>query len=137
MKLKRFIIGLSKTRWVERYRVYENHYPLHKSVIATFESTFMPHLYSEFYACLEDKFEKKWTWDADTKTKAQGLYAACSLFEHIIAFFVLFNGLEPLKPLVVKLQKHNQDIFKGYYMTDTIVSDLIECRRNVDKGFSI
>ena len=134
---RRDIIGLSKTRWVERYRAYENYYLLHKSVIATFESVFMPHLYNEFYAYLEDKFEEKWTWDADTKTKAQGLYAACPSFAHIVAFSVLFNGLEPLKPLVVKLQKRNQDIFKGYYIIDTIVSDLMDYRRNVDKGFSI
>ena len=73
----------------------------------------------------------------DTKTKAQGLYAACSSFAHIVAFSVLFNGLEPLKPLVVKLQKRDQDIFKGYYMIDTIVSDLMDYRRNVDKEFSI
>ena len=73
----------------------------------------------------------------DTKTKAQGLYAACSSFTHIVAFSVLFNGLEPLKPLVVKLQKRDQDIFKGYYMIDTIVSDLMDYRRNVDKEFSI
>ena len=73
----------------------------------------------------------------DTKTKAHGLYAACSSFTHIVAFSVLFNGLEPLKPLVVKLQKRNQDIFKGYYMIDTIVSDLMDYRRNVDKEFSI
>ena len=67
----------------------------------------------------------------DTKTKAQGLYATCSLFEHIVAFFVLFNGLEPLKLLVVKLPKSR------YYMIDTTVSDLKDYRRNVDKEFSI
>ena len=51
------IIGLSKTRWVERYQTYENYYLLHKSVIATFESIFMQHLHSEFHTWLEDKFE--------------------------------------------------------------------------------
>ena len=45
---RRDIIGLSKARWVERYRAYENYYLLHKSVIATFESIFMPHLHNEF-----------------------------------------------------------------------------------------
>ena len=105
--------------------------------IATFESIFMPHLFNEFYTYFEDKFEEKWTWDADTKTKAQGLYAACSSFAHIVAFSVLFNGLELLKPLVAKLQKRNQDIFKGYYMIDTIVSDLVDYRRNVEKEFSM
>ena len=62
-----------------------------------------------FNVYLEDKFEEKWTRDPHTKTKAQGLYAAFSSFEHIFAFSVFFNGLETLKPLVVKLQKGNQD----------------------------
>lgn len=43
------------------------------------------------------------------KTKVQDLYAACSSFGHIVAFFVLFNGLELLKILVVKPQKRIQD----------------------------
>ena len=45
---RRDIIDLSKARSVERYWAYENYYLLHKSVIATFESIFMPHLYNEF-----------------------------------------------------------------------------------------
>ena len=41
------------------------------------------------------------------------VYAACSLLEHMVAFSVLFNGLKPQKPLVVKLEKRNQNTFKG------------------------
>ena len=54
------------------------------------------------------------------KKKAQGLYGACSSFEHIFAFSVLSNGLGSLKPLVVikNFQKRNQYIFKRYYMID-------------------
>ena len=45
------------------------------------------------------------------ETRAQGHYDACLSLEHIVAFSVLFNGLEPPKPLVVKLQKPNQELF--------------------------
>ena len=45
---RRDIIDLSKATSVERYWAYENYCLLHKSVIATFESIFMPHLYNEF-----------------------------------------------------------------------------------------
>ena len=55
----------------------------------------------------------------------------------LLHFSVLFNGLELLKLLVVKLLKGSEDIFEGYYMFDTIVKDLMDYRRNVDKEFSI
>ena len=73
----------------------------------------------------------------DTKTKTKGLYAACSSFERIVAFSVFFNGLESLKLLEVKLQKCNQHIFEGDYMTDTIVLDFMDYRRNIGHEFSI
>ena len=71
------------------------------------------------------------------ETKAQSLYAACLSFEHIVAFSLLFNGLEPPKPLVVKLQKPNQEILKGYCMIDAIVSNIMDYRRNIGQEFSI
>ena len=37
----------------------------------------------------------------------------------------LCNVLFDLKPLVVKLQKYNQDIFIGYYMINTIISEFL------------
>lgn len=36
------------------------------------------------------------------KSQNTGLYAACSSFEYIAAFSVLFNGLEPLKTTICK-----------------------------------
>ena len=42
----------------------------------------------------------------------QSLYAACRRFHRLIAFAPLFNGLEPLKPLLTKILKRNQDITK-------------------------
>ena len=62
----------------------------------------MPQLYDNTYAYLEIKFKIKWTWDAETKAKTHGLYAASSSFEYIAAFSVLFNGLEPLKTTICK-----------------------------------
>ena len=105
---RRDIIRLSKKRWVERYWSYENYYILHKSVTATFESIFMQHLYSEFYASLEDKFEEECAWNAKAKiTKSQKpKHRVFVLFVHLLNSLLLFlfsNGLEPLKPLVVKL----------------------------------
>ena len=40
------------------------------------------------------------------------MFAATKLFEHILVFSL--NGLERAKPLVTRLQKHNQDIYIAY-----------------------
>ena len=97
---------------------------LHKSVITTFKLIFeLPHLYHEFYAYLEDKS----TWDSDTTINAQDFYAAYSLFRQIFAFSVFFDDSESLKPFKIY---SIQDIFKHYYMIDTITSDLMDYKKN-------
>ena len=65
----------------------------------------------------------------------QGSFVATCLFEHILAFSVAFDRLEPLKPLVTKLQERNQDIYIAYSMTDLIMSDMKPYRENIDKEF--
>ena len=92
-------------------------------------------IYDDFYKHLEEKYNKNWTWDEETKIKAQGLFAATKSFEHILAFSLVFNGLEPLKPLVTKLQKRNLDIYKAYQMTDNVIFELKGFRDNVDIEF--
>ena len=57
------------------------------------------------------------------------------MFEHILAFSLVFNWLEPLKPLGTKLQKRNQDINKAYQMIDNVISELKVFRDNVDIEF--
>ena len=101
------IIGLSKTRWVERQKAYNNYFMLYKFVVSAFESIVDIKLYSDFYAHLETEINEKWYWDQESQSKGQGLFSSCRRFDHFVAFVVLFNGLEPLKPLVTKLQKRN------------------------------
>ena len=50
-----------------------------------------------------------------------------------MAFSVVFNCLEPLKPLVRKLRKPNQDIYMAYNMTDLVISDLKCYRESIDE----
>ena len=52
---KKHVIGLAKTRWVERHKGYENYYILYRFVVATFESICSPTLYQKFYMELEEK----------------------------------------------------------------------------------
>ena len=88
-------------------------------------------LHDDFYKHLEEKYYENWTWDAEIKIKAQGLFAATKLFEHILAFCLVFNGLEPLKPLVTKMQKRNQGIYKAYQMIDNAISKLKGFRHRI------
>ena len=53
----------------------------------------------------------------------------------MIAFSVLFNGLEPLKPLVIKLQKRNSDIYEAYQMIDKLITDIKYLRENINHEF--
>ena len=80
---------------------------------------------------LKDSFNEKQAWDAESKVKSQGLLVATCSFERILAFSVVFNGLEPLKPFVTKFKKQNQDIYMAYSMTNLAISDLKRCRENI------
>ena len=84
---------------------------------------------------LEKKHKEKWSWDKETISKVQGLLAACRKFDRIVAFAVLCNILEPLKPLVTKLQKRNQDIYQAYQTIDQVINDLRETKDNMDEEF--
>ena len=76
---------------------------LYKFSVSAFESIVDMKLYSDFYANLETEINEKRYWDQVSQRKAQGLFSLCRRFDHLVAFAVLFNGSEPLKPLVTKL----------------------------------
>ena len=99
------------------------------------ESICEQQLYEELYESLENKNKKKWTWDRDTKTTTQGLFTATRSFEHILSFSVVFNAVEPIKPLVTKLQKRNQDIYTAYQMTVGVLRELKNYRDDIDNEF--
>ena len=52
-----------------------------------------------------------------------------------VAFSILFNGLEPLKPLVIKLQKRNSDIYEAYQMIDKVITDIKYLHEIIDHEF--
>ena len=54
---------------------------------------------------LKERLSEKWIWEVKIKGKSQGLFVANRSFEHILIFSVVFDCLEPLKPLVTKLKK--------------------------------
>ena len=76
---------------------------LYKFVVSAFESIVSIKLYSDFYAHLEREINEKWYWDRDSESKDQDLFSTCRRFDRLVVFAILFNGLEPPKPLVTKL----------------------------------
>ena len=108
---------------------------LYKFVVSAFESIVDIKLYSDFYAHLETEINEKWYWDQESQSKAQGLFSSCRRFDRLVAFDVLFNGLEPLKPLVAKLQKRNLDIYHAYYMINKVIRDLKDIKRDIENEF--
>ena len=130
------IVSLARTRWVERHRAFESYYLLYRANVAVMSAIFKPQLYSEFYDALRTDFEEEWSWDSETKSKAQGLYSSCSSFAHIVSFISTMNGMEPLRPLVKKLQGRNQDIFQAYHMIDSVIEDLSMKRVNIEREFT-
>ena len=131
------IIGLSEIRWVERYKAHENYYFLFKFIVATFDSICNPHLYEDLYKYLENETNENWYWDSESINKVQDLFAVSRKFDHIIAFSVLFHRLEPIKPIITKLQKRNQDICQAYRMIDKILSDLRDIQSNIIIEFKV
>ena len=77
---KRKLQGLCKTRWAERHTCYETFHELYLSITVTLDAMLRPHEYADL---LDDEV---WSWDLDTRTKAQGLYSALLSFEFVMSF---------------------------------------------------
>ena len=73
--------------------------------------------------------------DVETKIKSQGLFLVACSFELILVLSAVFNCLQPLKQLVTKLHKLNQDIYMAYSLIDLIMSDLKRYQENIDEEF--
>ena len=121
LKLK----GLSKTRWVERHECYESYFEMYESIALTFEAILNPDDYTSIYAeasteggegCIED-----FCWDSETRTIAQGILKIMQTPVHAISFITVMSTLEPVKPLTVKLQRRNQDMYKAYKHVDETI----------------
>ena len=108
---------------------------LYKFVVSAFESTVGIKLYLDFYAHLEREIQRKWYRDQESQSKAQGLFSSCARCDFLVYFALLFNGLEPLKPLVTKLRKRNWDIYHAYHMAHQVISDLKDTKRDIENEF--
>ena len=132
---RRNLISLAKTRWVERHNAFENYHTLYHYMIATFDSIANPNNYANFFEHLKNKFGEEWEWGAKTMSTARNLHSACRKSEHLVAFSIVLHAFAPLRPVVSKLQKRNQDIYQAYKTIDTVIAEFEEMRTNIDQEF--
>lgn len=132
---QRKLKGLCKTRWVERFEAIDNFIDLTLAVVTMCDIIVHPHLYQDDEQ-IRTLMEEKWSWDAETKTKAQGILSSLGHFETIVSLIVLKNVLHPLREITIKLQKRDLDIRNAYSLLDSVKLDMENLRKEVDDRFN-
>ena len=82
------LVGLSKTRWFEKHKVYETYLLLFKATAFTLESICKLQLYGVSRDDLQTKYNEKWIWDRDSKITAEVLFTTTWPFDSILVFYV-------------------------------------------------
>ena len=129
---KHKLLGLCKTRWVERHTCYETLYELYEFVCICLDAIVTPG--EEAINDLYDEGET-WSWDRETRIKGQGLLYTLRSFGFIVAFLVAKDTLQCMKVIASKLQKSDLDVYEAYTMIDDVSSRLRRFRENVESEF--
>ena len=88
-------------------------------------------------ADLNELVQESWDWDADTKTRTQGILASVRNFEFAVSLVTLKNVLEPLRGITAKLQKRDLDIYEAFCNIDSAIDDVTSNRLNIDTRYPI
>ena len=112
---KRKLLGLCRTRWVERHTCYETFYELYAYSCCCLEAIINPSVYLDY------NLDQNWDWDSYSKVKAQGLLHSLKSTQNIVSFLVVKNALELIRPIAVKLQKKDKDIVAASNMMDETI----------------
>ena len=73
-----------------------------------------------------------WCWDTPTRIKAEGLKQSLATSKNILPLIVLLHGLDPLKGVCIKLQKHDADIVTAYRHIDLAIEEVSYMREDFD-----
>ena len=125
--------GLCKTRWVERHECLESFCRMLRGfsmVLACWHEIIEPGTH------LPDDTRSTWSWDAETKAKAQGLLSFFEKFSSSVLAIVLRNALNYVRPLASKLQKSDVDIYQAHQMISEVIRSLEDLQTNIGRYFS-
>ncbi|KAG1673489.1 repressor of the inhibitor of the protein kinase [Nymphon striatum] len=128
--------GLCKTRWVARFEAIDNSIYLSSSVQTACDIIINPHLYVDDET-LSELIKEAWNWDADTKTRAQGILANLGNFEFLVCLVTLRNVLQPLREITARLQKRDLDIRSAYTSLTEVYEDIEALRADIDDRFRL
>ena len=118
------IHGLCKTRWVERHHTFSTILELYPYLVHAWDEICNP--------TIEDEEVGDWKWDADSRSSANGLRHVFTNFEHIVAFMITKELLEPIKPIAECLQGRLQEVYLGFKKVDEVNKYYQMVRINVD-----
>ena len=121
------LLGLCKTRWVERHTCFNSFYSMYDSIVKCLQYMLNP--------TLDDHLQVSWTWDAQTKITAQGLLSTMTSFQFLVTFICVKAVLETVRPLASKLQKRDLDLFEAANLIDDRIQRVKEMRSEIDTEF--
>ena len=104
-------------------------------------------LYGYIFACLDAMTNPTgypnlgvphddWCWDTPTRIKAEGLKQSLATSKNILSLIVLLHGLDPLKGVCIKLQKHDADIVTAYRHIYLAIEEVSYMREDFDSVWS-
>ncbi|XP_048588479.1 52 kDa repressor of the inhibitor of the protein kinase-like [Nematostella vectensis] len=76
-----------------------------------------------------------WSWDQESRTRANGLLSTMSKFEFTITMITVMKCLSVVKQLSIQLQKRASDIYRAYSQVSSVKEDLQAPRRDIDVLF--
>lgn len=121
------IKGLCKTRWVERHATFDTILELYPYLVKTWDEVCCPSTCEQLYPD-----GNTWKWDSDSRSAANGLRHTFCGFEHIVAFMVSKQLLEPIRPIAECLQGRLQEVYFGFKKVDEVTQCYKCIRENLD-----
>ena len=77
-----------------------------------------------------------WNWDSESQSSANGLRHTFTSFDHIAAFILSKELLEPIRPIAESLQGRLQEVYFGFKKVDEVTKFYHELRKKVETEHS-
>lgn len=126
---KKKLLGLCKTRWVERHSCYDTFHELFIETHYCLDAIVNPGMHDDVYS------GEVWSWDAESRTKAQGLLTTIESFAFIVTFLIAKNCLESVKPVAKLLQSSDLDCYEAHGIIQQSITELKSMRTDIETTF--
>ena len=124
---RRKLLGLCKTRWVERHACFDTFKSMYAGIAECLQYILNP--------SLDENLEDNWAWDAQTKVTAKGILSTLTSFSFLMTFVCVKAVLEIVKPIAAKLQKRDLDVYQAFTLVEQRIATVKDVRTNIDVEF--